>query len=186
MSNAYCAIEKKTEFGKSPNYLRGDERVAMPGTNVTKLRRVQGIILGVFLGLAIGVSTYTFVYARGYSYLSDKAEGCANCHVMQEQYDGWLKSSHRAVAACNDCHTPPGLVGKYATKARNGFWHSYYFTTGWFEDNIQITPRGREITEEACRKCHQEIVGAIEGSHSGVAESQTSCTRCHSSVGHMH
>ena len=76
---------------------------------------------------------------------------------------GWLKSSHRAVAVCNDCHTPPGFVGKYTTKARNGFWHSYYFTTGWFEDNIHITPRGREVTEEACRKCHQEIVDAIEG-----------------------
>ena len=138
-----------------------------------RLRLAQGIIFGVTFGLAIGVGAYTFVYARGYSYLSDNAEGCANCHVMQQQYDGWLKSSHRAVAVCNDCHTPPGLVGKYTTKARNGFWHSYYFTTGWFEDNIHITPRGREVTEEACRKCHQEIVDAIEGSHSGAAEAQT-------------
>ena len=113
----------------------------------------------------IGVGAYTFVYARGYSYMTDNAEACVNCHVMQDQFSGWVKSSHRAVAVCNDCHTPPGLVRKYATKARNGFWHSYYFTTGWFEDNIHITPRGREVTEEACRKCHQEIVQAIEGPH---------------------
>lgn len=151
-----------------------------------RFRLVPGIVLGITLGLAVGVGAYTFVYAQGYSYMTDNAEACVNCHVMREQYSGWLKSSHRAVAVCNDCHTPPGFVGKYTTKARNGFWHSYYFTTGWFEDNIQITPLGREVAEAACRKCHQEIVAAIEGSHPGVADKQTSCIRCHDSVGHMH
>ncbi len=91
------------------------------GKNVMKLRVAQGVILGVTLGLALGVGAYTFVYARGYSYMTDNAEACVNCHIMQEQFSGWLKSSHRAVAVCNDCHTPPGLVGKYTTKARNGF-----------------------------------------------------------------
>ena len=40
------------------------------------------------------------------------------------------RASHHAVATCNDCHTPHNLVGKYVVKARNGFWHSFYFTTG--------------------------------------------------------
>ena len=151
-----------------------------------RTRLAQGLLLGVTLGLAIGVGTYTFVYARGYSYMTDNPAACANCHVMQDQYSGWLKSSHRSVAVCNDCHTPPNFIAKYATKARNGFWHSYYFTTGWFEDNIQITPTGRAVTEKACRKCHQEIVEAIEGSHSNAADAQISCIRCHDSVGHMH
>ena len=90
------------------------------------------------------------------------------------------------ICGCNDCHTPPGLVAKYATKARNGFWHSYYFTTGWFEDNIHITQRGAEVAEQACRKCHQEIVQAIEGPHPEAKDAQTSCIRCHDSVGHLH
>ena len=149
-------------------------------------RLAQGLVLGIALGLVVGIGAYTFVYARGYSYMTDNADACVNCHIMQDQYNGWLKSSHRSVAVCNDCHTPPGLVGKYATKAENGFWHSYYFTTGWFEDNIQITPRGRAVTEKACRKCHQEVVEAIEGPHSELIDSQTSCIRCHSSVGHLH
>jgi cytochrome c nitrite reductase small subunit len=42
---------------------------------------------------------------------------------MHEQYDGWIKSSHRSVAVCNDCHVPHDVVREYATKARNGFWH---------------------------------------------------------------
>lgn len=147
---------------------------------------VPGVILGIAIGLAIGVGAYTFVYARGYSYMTDNAEACVNCHIMQDQFSGWVKSSHRAVAVCNDCHTPPGLVAKYATKARNGFWHSYYFTTGWFDDNIHITARGLEVAEQACRKCHQEIVQAIEGPHPEVADARTSCIRCHRSVGHLH
>src|SRR3990167_9787853 len=57
---------------------------------------------GVFLGFAV----YTFVYARGYSYLTDDPRACANCHVMNDQYAGWVKAPHRSVAVCNDCHTP--------------------------------------------------------------------------------
>lgn len=114
-----------------------------------RLHLTQGIILGVSLGLAIGVGAYTFVYAQGYSYLTDNPAACANCHIMNEHYSAWLKSSHRHVAVCNDCHTPPQFVGKYMTKARNGFWHSYYFTTGWLEDNIRISDHGFAGTEKA-------------------------------------
>ena len=151
-----------------------------------RLRITQGIILGLALGLAIGVGAYTFVYAKGYSYMTDNPAACANCHVMNDQYSGWLKSSHRNAAVCNDCHTPPQFVGKYMTKARNGFWHSYYFTTGWFEDNIRISEHGFEVTEKACRKCHQETVDAIEGRHAEAKDSPISCIRCHRSVGHLH
>lgn len=148
-------------------------------------RTIKGIILGVTVGMAVGIGAYTFVYAKGWSYLTDNPAACANCHVMNEQYAGWIKSSHRSVAVCNDCHTPAGFVGKYTTKARNGFWHSFYFTTGRFEDNIQITPHSREITEQACRKCHEEITSAIEGPHAERSSERTSCLRCHNSVGHL-
>lgn len=151
-----------------------------------KLRATKGIMLGAAIGLAVGICAYTFVYAQGWSYMTDDAAACNNCHVMRGQYDGWIKSSHRSVARCNDCHTPAGFFGKYATKAKNGFWHSFYFTTGRYEDNIRITPSSREITEQSCRKCHQEIVTAIEGPHSEREGSETSCIRCHNSVGHMH
>ena len=145
---------------------------------------VARIVLAIAIGLAIGLVAYTFVYAKGYSYLSNDPESCANCHVMNEQYNAWLKGSHRAVATCNDCHTPPGTVGKYVTKATNGFWHSFYFTTDTFHEPIQITPRNADITEEACRKCHTTIVEAIDTPH--AADSGMSCVRCHRNVGHLH
>jgi cytochrome c nitrite reductase small subunit len=149
------------------------------------LRSVQFIALGITVGVAIGVCVYTFAYARGWSYLTDNPQACVNCHVMNQQYDAWIKASHRSAAVCNDCHTPPGLFRKYAVKARNGFWHSFYFTTGWFDDNIQITAAGRGVVEEACRNCHQEIVTAIEGVHAEARGRKLVCVRCHDSVGHM-
>jgi cytochrome c nitrite reductase small subunit len=134
------------------------------------------------LGTAGGLGGYTFVYARGYSYLTNDPRACANCHVMSEQYDGWTKASHRSVATCNDCHTPHDLVGKYVTKARNGFWHSFFFTTQTFHEPIRIGPRSRAVTEGACRSCHAAVVQAMGTGASGAGPS---CLRCHGSVGHM-
>ncbi len=141
------------------------------------------IIFGGALGLAFGIGAYGFIYARGDSYLTDDPAACANCHIMREYYDGWIKSSHGAVAVCNDCHTPSGWVGKYQSKATNGFWHSLAFTTGRYPDSLRIKPHNRAVTEAACRQCHQDIVAAIEGVPGGSAK--ISCVRCHDSVGHL-
>jgi cytochrome c nitrite reductase small subunit len=142
------------------------------------------LLAAVLAGVAVGVGAYTFVYARGGSYLTNDPAACANCHVMQEQLAGWIASSHRSVAVCNDCHTPPGVVAKYATKASNGFWHSFAFTTGRFPEPIRIGARNRDVTERACRKCHQAIVDAIDPGREGDA--RLSCIACHRSVGHLH
>lgn len=146
---------------------------------------VAAVALAVTIGLAVGVGAYTFVYARGAAYLTNDPAACLNCHVMREQFDGWIASSHRAVAVCNDCHAPhSSLPAKYATKAENGFWHSFAFTTGRFHEPIVIRARNRAVTEAACRHCHQPIVEAI-GVRPGAAEA-LECIRCHRSVGHLH
>lgn len=148
---------------------------------------VRGVLIAVVVVLAVGagLGAFTFGYAGGASYMTNDPAACANCHVMRGHYDDWRHSSHRAVAVCNDCHTPPGLVPKYMTKARNGFWHSFYFTTGTFHEPIQITSRNRVVTETACRKCHAMIVAAIDPNPHVNQADATSCIRCHSTVGHM-
>ncbi len=145
-------------------------------------RTLAVLVLGLLVGIFIGAGGYTFVYAKGYSYLTNDPAACANCHVMNEQFDGWIKSSHRLVATCNDCHTPEGFLPKYATKASNGFWHSYAFTTGDFHEPIQIKKHNLEIVLAACRKCHQEVVEALDGPH--TANQPQTCLPCHRSVGH--
>jgi cytochrome c nitrite reductase small subunit len=149
-----------------------------------KIGRIAWILIAVSAGLAAGGGGFTFIYAKGGSYLTNDPQACANCHIMQEQYDGWINSSHRSVATCNDCHTPSGLIPKYFTKAENGWRHSWAFTTGNYPEHIRQIPRSRRITEQACRKCHSTVVEAIEGPHH--ADSSLSCIRCHRSVGHLH
>jgi cytochrome c nitrite reductase small subunit len=144
----------------------------------------SGVVLGIAAGLFFGIGGYAFVYARGASYLSNNPAACANCHIMQEQYDGWQRASHRAVAVCNDCHAPHTLVGKYTTKALNGFWHSFYFTFGGFQDPIRVTPRNAAVTEQTCRDCHETVVRAID--HAPAEGRTLSCVQCHRNVGHLH
>jgi cytochrome c nitrite reductase small subunit len=153
----------------------------------TKRTTIAGIVVGTTMGFALGVGAYTFFYAKGASYLTNDPKACVNCHVMQEQYDGWIKSSHRSVATCNDCHAPHNFIRKYKTKGLNGFWHSFYFTTGTYHDPILITKRNQKVTEEACRYCHSDIVETIEGPAGKHSEAdKTSCIRCHRNVGHFH
>lgn len=137
------------------------------------------ILVSVTLGFAVAVGAYTFVFAGGASYLREDPAACANCHIMSEHYSGWLKSSHRNVAVCNDCHTPSNFLPKYATKASNGFWHSVAFTTGNFPEPLRIKPHNYMIAEQACRMCHQDMVDAITGNPQEMA-----CIRCHDEVGH--
>jgi cytochrome c nitrite reductase small subunit len=143
------------------------------------------VLAAGFVGLVVGIGSFTFVYAKGYSYLTNDPRACANCHVMQDHFDAWTRSSHRSAAVCNDCHTPPGLVPKYVTKARNGFWHSFYFTTGGYPDPLRITPRNHDVTEQACRKCHAELTIAIDPSHAESGVGGVQCTSCHNEVGHI-
>lgn len=150
------------------------------------MTRSRAIVLAAVLGgLLAGLGGYTFVYAKGYSYLSNDPGACANCHVMRDHFTAWTRASHRAVAVCNDCHTPPGLVDKYATKARNGFWHSFYFTTGRYPVPLRITARNHDVTERACRTCHAELAAAIEPAHGDASRAGLTCTRCHNDVGHL-
>jgi cytochrome c nitrite reductase small subunit len=166
--------------------------------------RTWSLAAALFAGATIGLGLFTFGYARGASYLTNDPAACANCHVMSEHFAAWTKSSHRAVATCNDCHTPHDPIGKYAVKARNGFWHSFYFTVGGYPDPIRITDANRRVTEGACRSCHGEITEAIDLAASpGTAAARfvsagapasgpihrasvepISCIRCHRYVGH--
>lgn len=147
-----------------------------------KVRLLRGVVLGSAMGVALGVGAYTFIYAKGWSYLTNNPQACANCHVMREQLDGWHQSSHRAVASCNDCHTPHSLIPKYLVKAENGFWHSFYFTTGTFDEPIRAREVSVRITEANCRRCHSEVVDQIDSK--AVHGRELDCIRCHRDVGH--
>ena len=141
------------------------------------------LLLSASIGVLMGLGGFTFFYAEGASYLSNDPKACVNCHIMREQYDGWLKGSHHAVATCNDCHVPHEFISKYLAKAENGFWHSKGFTLQDFHEPIRIKPRNKTILQENCVGCHASLVTEI-ATHPGNDEQMLDCMHCHSGVGH--
>jgi cytochrome c nitrite reductase small subunit len=144
-------------------------------------RTVVPATFAIILGMLVGIGAFTFGYGQGASYLSNNPAACANCHVMQNHFDSWQHSSHSRVAVCNDCHLPHHPIGKWVTKADNGFFHSLAFTLENFHEPIQIKPRNRRVTQAACLHCHEDFVHAILPTDGGETPS---CIHCHSSVGH--
>jgi cytochrome c nitrite reductase small subunit len=141
------------------------------------------VALAVMLGLLAGIGGYTFLYAEGLSYMSDDPKVCANCHIMQPQYDSWQKASHHTVATCVDCHLPHGFIGKYVAKAENGYHHSKAFTLQDFHEPIMIKEKSSRILQEACLSCHGALVHE-QIARAAVGAGEVGCIHCHRSVGH--
>jgi cytochrome c nitrite reductase small subunit len=140
-------------------------------------------MLAVLVGMVAGVGAFTFDYGEGLSYFSTDPRACANCHIMNDQFNSWTKASHHAAAKCVDCHLPHDFVPKYIAKGENGFWHSKGFTFMDFHEPIMIKPRNSSILQENCLRCHGDFVHEIvQGSRTSLDAVQ--CVHCHSSVGH--
>ena len=144
--------------------------------------RALALFAAVAVGALAGLGGFAVWYGDGLAYLRDDPTACANCHVMQEHFDAWTRSSHRAVATCNDCHLRHDFVGGWVTKADNGFFHSVAFTTGSYPDPIRIKPRNRRVTQSTCVACHGDFVHpqlALSNGDDGLW-----CAGCHGAVGH--
>jgi cytochrome c nitrite reductase small subunit len=151
--------------------------------NKAALPRLAIPLLAVLVGIALGLGLFTLNHAEGLSYLSTDPAACANCHIMQSQYDSWQKSSHHTVAKCVDCHLPHDFIGKYVAKAENGWHHSKGFTLQDFHEPIMIKSKNALILQRNCLACHGEIAhGLVEGVNGEPDDVQ--CVHCHIGVGH--
>jgi cytochrome c nitrite reductase small subunit len=139
--------------------------------------------LVILLGLLVAIGGYTFWYGQGASYLSNDPAACKNCHIMNDQYDGWEKASHHAVATCNDCHAPAALIPKYLVKAESGFLHSKGFTLNDFPEPIRMRKSSKAVLNANCMRCHEGLVGEML-THHGSSWQEINCTHCHIVVGH--
>lgn len=142
--------------------------------------RRAGVIVAVLVGVLAGLGAATAHYAEATSYLSTDPRACANCHIMQSQYDSWQKASHHTVASCVDCHLPAGFAEKWWAKTENGWNHSSAFTLQNFPEPIRITEKNAAILEDNCLRCHAELVGFLQG----ASGERTRCVKCHDDVGH--
>lgn len=147
----------------------------------TRITRWLMMVSVVLIGVGVGAGGFTLVYAQGASYLLDDPKACVNCHIMRDQFDGWKKSSHHAVATCNDCHVAAGPISRWITKAENGFHHSVAFTFQNFHEPIQIRESSSLLLQTNCVRCHKDLTDVITWRHPNTTDR---CVRCHDSVGH--
>jgi cytochrome c nitrite reductase small subunit len=145
--------------------------------------RSVAVVACLVLGLLLGLGAFTFDYAEGLSYFSTDPAACANCHIMNEQYDSWQKGSHHTAAKCIDCHLPHSFVPKYLAKAENGYFHSKGFTFQDFHEPIMIKPKNGKILQENCIACHSDLVHELVAGAT-TDERAVRCVHCHASVGH--
>lgn len=146
------------------------------------IRHLAALLIPL-VGIPAGVGMFTFGYAKGFSYLSTDPRACVNCHIMNPQYDAWIKSGHRHTATCVDCHLPASGIEKWIAKADHGFRHSAAFTLQNFKEPIEITPADRVIVLENCVRCHAGFVEALQVDL-GSPRGDVDCLHCHATVGH--
>ena len=137
----------------------------------------------ITFGAALGIGSFTFRYAKGFSYFSADPKACVNCHIMSREYDGWQKSSHHIAAVCIDCHLPHAFVPKYFAKAENGWRHSKEFTLQTFAEPIRLKPASAKILQDNRIRCHKDLVHDV-AQGVGTKVSSIECVHCHDSVGH--
>jgi len=140
-------------------------------------------LVGALAGTMIGLAAFTFDYAHGLSYFSHDPKACANCHIMNPQYDSWQGASHHTSATCVDCHLPHAGLGKWIAKADNGFRHSKGFTFEDFPEPIRITDGNSHHLQVNCLRCHGDLVHDLVAGSTSDADA-VRCVHCHRDVGH--
>jgi len=144
--------------------------------------RRPAVLVAALVGVLAGLAVFTLDYGEGLSYFSTAPAACANCHIMQPQYDSWQKASHHTVATCVDCHLPHTFVAKYLAKAENGYYHSKGFTFGGFHEPIAIKAKNSNILQDNCLLCHGAMTAdmLVGKGHDDAVR----CVHCHAMVGH--
>ena len=149
------------------------------------------ILAAVSLGLLVGGGLFLFKESNALSYLSNDPKACINCHVMNNNYISWQKSSHSSVTTCNDCHVPNDNAAKtYLFKAIDGLKHATAFTLRMEPQSLRMGKMGDYAVQNNCVRCHGGLFSE-NGAHSKVPlevgtgkPRKMLCWSCHKSVPH--
>ncbi len=140
-----------------------------------KIPIIVGIVL-LFAAVGLGLYFSDFTIFLG----SDPA-ACNKCHVMDAQYEGWNKSTHRQWAVCSECHAPHAFIPKYYVKMKSGLNDVIHFTLGDIPNPLRAHKSTGKIIQRNCIRCHSEAVSMIAD---GTEDSGRYCFDCHSNVAH--
>ncbi len=142
----------------------------------TKKRKVF-----LYLGLlATGGMVLSFFLLLGPPKLLAKSESpdfCAQCHVMESEYEAWMHSGAHRRKKCVECHLPnENKPIHYVWKSIDGLKDVVFFYSGRVPEQIKITAHGTEVLQANCIRCHQETVEFINH--------ERKCWECHRSIAH--
>ena len=130
------------------------------------------------------------IFSLGYFvFVSDAAayggnapETCANCHVMDSQYENWYHGAHENFAKCTDCHLPhDNFAVYYAEKGRQGAKDTFAFVTGRIPVAIRANEKTKGIIQANCIHCHED---AAETVVMGAQPFDRYCWDCHRDIAH--
>jgi cytochrome c nitrite reductase small subunit len=137
------------------------------------------IVAIVVAALAMGY--FAFV-TDAVSYGGSAPETCANCHVMDSQYESWYHGAHENWAKCTDCHLPhDNFAVYYAEKGRQGAKDVYAFVSGNIPLAIRASDKTKGIVQENCIHCHEDSVESIV---MGAQPFDRYCWDCHRDIAH--
>jgi cytochrome c nitrite reductase small subunit len=121
------------------------------------------------------VSVVMIYYMKGYTF--DSPKSCTVCHIMQETYDSWQKSTHNKVTNCNDCHISQ-KGNKFKEKTKTGYHHTVDFILNRYSKPITLPLEKYDIVIENCYRCHNHP-GYAGGFYEVHHKNQMECTKCH-------
>ena len=143
------------------------------------MSRLPFLIAIVVAVIALGFFAYV---TDAPAYGGSDPETCANCHVMDSQYENWYHAPHEKVTECVDCHLPhENKVVYYLEKGRQGAKDVYAFTTGNIPVAIRASEKTKGIIQTNCLRCHEDTVESVV---MGAQPYDRYCRDCHRSVSH--
>jgi cytochrome c nitrite reductase small subunit len=125
---------------------------------------------------------YFTIASDAAAYGGNAPETCANCHVMDSQYENWYRGGHGLSTRCTDCHLPhDNIAVYYAEKGRQGMKDTLAFISGNIPVSIRANQTTKEIIQENCIHCHEETVDTVI---MGPQAFDQYCWDCHRSTAH--
>lgn len=138
----------------------------------------------IAIAAAVIALTFFVFVTDAPAYGGSAPETCANCHVMDSQYENWYHAPHEKVTECVDCHLPhQNIAVYYLEKGRQGAKDVYGFTTGNIPIAIRASEKTKGIIQTNCIRCHKNTVENIMMDPGGQPFDRY-CWDCHRNVAH--
>lgn len=140
------------------------------------------LLIAISIAAAVLTLGFFIFVTDAPAYGGSAPETCANCHVMDSQYENWYHAPHENFTECVDCHLPhENKVVYYLEKGRQGAKDVYAFATGSIPIAIRASDRTREIIQNNCIRCHEDTVETVM---MGAQPYDRNCWDCHRNVSH--